>query len=129
MATIVDTYQTAPIGAVFYRSTLFACILNSSVMFGNYLQQTNSADYIFICIFFLALYEISKSFLASSPKPSSSFTLKTAVHKQLHPLIYCCKQDYYLYSILQRCFPLKPSLELDGSTYIPSSQTCHFPSK
>ena len=131
MANSVDPDQTAPIGAVCYGSTLFACILNSSVMLGNYLQQTNSADDIFRCIFFLALYEISKSFLASSPKHSStcSFTLKTAVHKQLHPLIYCCKQGYYLYLILQRCFPLEPLLELDGSTYIPSSQTCHFPSK
>ena len=36
-------------------STLFASILNSSVMLGNYLQQTTSADDIFRCIFFLAL--------------------------------------------------------------------------
>ena len=34
-------------------STLFASILNSSVMLGNYLQQTTSADDIFRCIFFL----------------------------------------------------------------------------
>ena len=34
---------------------LFASILNSSVMLGNYLQQTTSADDIFRCIFFLAL--------------------------------------------------------------------------
>ena len=33
--------------------TLFASILNSSVMLGNYLQQTTSADDIFRCIFFL----------------------------------------------------------------------------
>ena len=32
---------------------LFASILNSSVMLGNYLQQTTSADNIFRCIFFL----------------------------------------------------------------------------
>ena len=32
-------------------STLFASILNSSVMLGNYLQQTTSADDIFRCIF------------------------------------------------------------------------------
>ena len=32
--------QTAPIGAVCSGSTLFASILNSSVMLGNYLQQT-----------------------------------------------------------------------------------------
>ena len=36
-------------------SKLFASILNLSVMLGNYLQQTTSADDIFRCIFFLAL--------------------------------------------------------------------------
>ena len=51
MANSVDQDQTAPIGAVFSGSTLFASILNSSVMLGNYLQQTTSADDIFRCIF------------------------------------------------------------------------------
>ena len=57
MANSVDPDQTAPIGAVCCGSTLFASILNSSVMLGNYmyLQQTTSADDIFRCIFFLAL--------------------------------------------------------------------------
>ena len=55
MANSVDPDQTAPIGAVCSGSTLFASILNSSVMLGNYLQQTTSADDIFRCIFFLAL--------------------------------------------------------------------------
>ena len=55
MANSVDPDQTAPIGAVCSQSTLFASILNSSVMLGNYLQQTTSADDIFKCIFFLAL--------------------------------------------------------------------------
>ena len=50
----VDPDQTAPIGSVCSRSTLLASILNSSVMSGNYLQQTISADDIFGCIFFLA---------------------------------------------------------------------------
>ena len=54
MANSVDPDQTAPIGAVCYGSTLFAPILNSSVMLGNYLQQTTSADDIFRCIFSLA---------------------------------------------------------------------------
>ena len=36
--------QTVPIGAVCSESTLFGSILNSSVMLGNYLQQTISAD-------------------------------------------------------------------------------------
>ena len=55
MANGVDLDQTAPIGAACSGSTLFASILNSSVMLGNYLQQTTSADDIFRCIFFLAL--------------------------------------------------------------------------
>ena len=44
MTNSVDPDQTAPIGAVCSGSTLFASILNSSVMLGNYLQQTTSAD-------------------------------------------------------------------------------------
>ena len=35
-----------------YWVTLFASILNSSVMLGKYLQQTTSADDLFRCIFF-----------------------------------------------------------------------------
>ena len=55
MANSVDPDQTAPIGAVYSGSTVFASILNSSVMLGNYLQQTISADDIVRCIFFLSL--------------------------------------------------------------------------
>ena len=55
MANSVDPDQTAPIGAVCSGSTLFASILKMSVMLGNYLQQTTSADNIFRCIFILAL--------------------------------------------------------------------------
>ena len=51
MANSVDPDQTAPIGAVCSWPTLFASILNSSVMLDNYLQQTTSADDIFRCIF------------------------------------------------------------------------------
>ena len=54
MANSVDPDQTAPIG-VCSGSKLFASILNSSAMLGNYLQQTTSADNIFRCVFFLAL--------------------------------------------------------------------------
>ena len=39
------------IGEVCSESILFASLLNSSVMLGNYLQQTTSADDIFRCIF------------------------------------------------------------------------------
>ena len=45
MANSVDPDQT--IGAVCSGSMLFTSILNSSVMLGNYLQQTTSADNIF----------------------------------------------------------------------------------
>ena len=51
MANSVDPDQTAPKGALCPGSTLFASILNSSIMLGNYLQQTTSADDIFRCIF------------------------------------------------------------------------------
>ena len=47
MANSVEPDQTAPIGAVCSGSTLFASILDLSVMLGNYLQQTTSADEIF----------------------------------------------------------------------------------
>ena len=55
MANSVDSDQTAPIGTICSGSTLLASILYSSVVLGNYLQQTTSADHIFRCIFFLAL--------------------------------------------------------------------------
>ena len=51
MAESVDPDQTAPIGAVCSGSTLFASILDSSVMLGNYMKKTTSADDIFRCIF------------------------------------------------------------------------------
>ena len=58
MANSVDPDQTAPIGAVCSGSTLLVSILNSSVMLGNYLQQTTSADNIFRCIFFLDVLRV-----------------------------------------------------------------------
>ena len=51
MANSVDSEQTAPIGAVCSGSTLFDSILNSSVMLGNYLQQTTFSDAFFSCRF------------------------------------------------------------------------------
>ena len=48
MANSVDPDQTAPIEAVCSGSTLFASILNSSVMLGNYLQQTLFSDAFFL---------------------------------------------------------------------------------
>ena len=44
MANSVDPLLGAPIGAVCSGFTLFASILNSSELMGNYLQQTTSAD-------------------------------------------------------------------------------------
>ena len=63
----MDPDQTAPIGAVCSGSMLFASILNSSVMLGNYLQQTTSVDDIFRCIFFLGalMVKINKGTLYS----------------------------------------------------------------
>ena len=51
MANSVDPDQTAPIGAVCSGSMLFASILNSSVMLGNYLQQMTFSDAFFTCSF------------------------------------------------------------------------------
>ena len=48
MANSVDADQTAPVGAVCSGSTLFASILNSSVMLGSYLQQTTFSDAFFL---------------------------------------------------------------------------------
>ena len=44
----MDPDQTAPIGAVCSGSTLFASILNLSVMLGNDLQQTTFSDECFL---------------------------------------------------------------------------------
>ena len=45
MTNSVDPDQTAPIGAVCSEATLFASILNSSVMLGNYLQLFAGDDF------------------------------------------------------------------------------------
>ena len=47
MANSVDPDQTAPIGAVCCGSSLFASMLNSSEILGNYLQQTTFSDAFF----------------------------------------------------------------------------------
>ena len=66
MANSVDPDQTAPIGAVCSGSKLFVSILNLSVMVGNYLQQTTSADNIFRCIFFLGALRVNFFFSTRS---------------------------------------------------------------
>ena len=81
MANSVDPDQTAPIGAICSGSTLFASILNSSVMLGNYLQQTTSADDIFSCIFFLTLWvnacQIYRGFKTDKLKKTTETSYKT----------------------------------------------------
>ena len=66
MANSVDPDQTALIGAVCSGSTLFASIFNSSVMLGNYLLQTTSADVILSDAFFLGALRVKGETLFSS---------------------------------------------------------------
>ena len=70
MTNSVDSDQTASIGAVCSGSTLFASILNLSVMLCNYLQQTTSADDILRCIFFLGALRVN-SFIKAQGGSSS----------------------------------------------------------
>ena len=51
MANSVDSDQIAPIGAVCSVATVFASTLISSVILGNHLRQTTSADDIFRYMF------------------------------------------------------------------------------
>ena len=59
MVDSVDPDQTAPIGTVCSGYTLFASILNLSVMLCSYLQQTTSADDIYRCIFLLGALRVN----------------------------------------------------------------------
>ena len=52
MANSVEPDQTAPIGAVCSGFTLFASLLNSSVMIGSYFQQTTCSDEFFTWRFY-----------------------------------------------------------------------------
>ena len=99
MANSVDPDQTAPIGAVCSWSTLFASILNSSVLLGNYLQQTTSVDDIFRCIFFLALEGLTPHPLAPS---TDDFC------KQFEPRSGI-KTIYHLMVFVKECFENVPS--------------------
>ena len=67
MANSVDPGQTAP-GAVCLGSTLFASILNSSVMLGKYLQPTTISD-----AFFLGALMIEKALPPESLDQISSY--------------------------------------------------------
>ena len=59
MSNSVDPDQTASIGAVCPRSTVFASILNLSILLGNCLQQTTSADDKFQMHFFLGALRVN----------------------------------------------------------------------
>ena len=77
MANSEDPNQTAPIGAVCSGSTLFASMLNSSVMLGNYLQQTTFSDAFFLGSFcFKALTSWQASNLECEIKKHFSYTLR-----------------------------------------------------
>ena len=55
MANSVKTDQTAPIGAVCSGSMLFASILNSSVMLGNYLYPPQTLFVVGYTVFTLSV--------------------------------------------------------------------------
>ena len=64
MANSVDPDQTAPIGAVCSGSTLFASILNSSVMLGNILQRRHFQMHFFgtlRVVLFVFLFDCNNS--------------------------------------------------------------------
>ena len=56
-------------------STLFASILNLSVMLGNYLQQMTSADEIFRCIFFLGTLRVKQKVMSRSYQLNQSISI------------------------------------------------------
>ena len=90
MTNSVDPDQTAPIGAVCSGSTLFASILNLSVMLGNYLQQTT-----FSVAFFLGTLRV-----------------KISIHPSVHPstiyieVFICCEFCLFQDTLRLRDFDL-----------------------
>ena len=88
MTNCVDPDQTAPIGAVCSGSTLFASILNLSVMLGNYLQQTTSADDIFRCIFFLGTLRVNFPVKSYGHVKTISYQLGLGLIRQCFQLMY-----------------------------------------
>ena len=89
MANSVDPDKTAPIGAVCSGSMQFASILNSSFLFGNYLQQTTSADNIFKMLFFLGALRVN-------PYPAIIFGYKNVVCLlHLLHIFKCIHENFY----------------------------------
>ena len=105
MANSVDPDQTAPRSSLFW-STLFASLLNSSVMFSNYLQQTTSAYDIFRCNFFLCALRVKQG--------QRMFVTDRQAHRQTDMQvgrsadIFCCLSSqlsvlsYFFYPEVQR---------------------------
>ena len=87
MANSVDPDQTAPIGAVCSGSTLFASILNLSVVLGNYLQQTTSADDIFTHPFLRSEDSVHKIHILGWIIITSFDNLEKLNMKNYYPLI------------------------------------------
>ena len=67
--------------AVCSGSKLFASILNSSVILGNYLQQTTSADDIFKCIFSWRFKSKSSTMIFNDTSGGHNVSILTG-HKQ-----------------------------------------------
>ena len=84
MTNSVDPHQTAPVGAVCSGFTPFAFILNSSVMLGNYLLQTNFQQTHFQMHFFLGALRVKHLKLSISIKilvtiPQIVYSCMTAI--------------------------------------------------
>ena len=75
--------QCEPRSDFSYRSTLFASILNLSVLLGNYLQQTTSADDIFRCIFFLGALRVKNIPFTHTLTYARTFCLLHFLNKML----------------------------------------------
>ena len=105
MGNSVDPDQTAPIGAVCSGSTLFVSILNSSVMLGNYLQQTTSADKIFRCIFFLGALRVTV--FQNSPQNRDQYYMRMS-HLIAQLLKVVKYHQIYLYLLVVPCCLLVP---------------------
>ena len=101
MANSVDPDQTALIGTVCSGSTLFASILNSSVMLGNYLQQTTSADDIFRCIFFLGTLRVRCKFGLISYSLSKTYVVGTQKNLLIETVLFSTV-DHQIREIIQK---------------------------
>ena len=85
MAKIVCSDQTTALGTVCSGSTLFDSILDSSVMLGNYLQQTSFFRCIFSCLFngkfSLLLKHMCTQYSHITVLPSDNFPAKFCYSK------------------------------------------------